>query len=49
MARRYGPQAVEFYQRMREFAPDALLGPVVATALGEAAIETLYVCSRKPA
>lgn len=49
IARRFGPQAVEFYQRMREFAPDALLGPVVATALGEAAIETLYVCSRKTA
>jgi SAM-dependent methyltransferase len=49
VARRFGPQAVEFYQRMREFAPDALLGPVVATALGEAAVETLYVCSRKTA
>lgn len=49
IAHRFGPQAVEFYQCMRKFAPDALLGPVVATALGEAAIETLYVCSRKPA
>lgn len=48
VARRYGPQAVELYRRMREFTPDALLGPVVATALAEAAIETLYVCSRKP-
>jgi SAM-dependent methyltransferase len=47
--RRFGPQAVEFYRQLREFAPDALLGPVVATALAEAAIETLYVCSRKPA
>ncbi|MGH3798350.1 MAG: phosphoribosyltransferase family protein [Pseudonocardiaceae bacterium] len=47
--RRFGPQAVEFYRHMRHFAPDALLGPVVATGLGEAAIETLYVCSRRPA
>lgn len=49
IARRFGPQAVEFYRHMREFVPDALLGPVVATALGDTAIETLYICSRKPA
>lgn len=49
IAHRFGPQAVEFYRRMREFAPEPLLGPIVATALGDAAIETLYVCSRKPA
>ncbi len=48
VARRFGSQAVDFYRHMREFAPEALLGTVVATALGEAAIETLYVCSRKP-
>lgn len=49
VADQFGPQAVEFYRRMREFAPEPLLGPVVATALGDAAIETLYVCSRRPA
>jgi SAM-dependent methyltransferase len=49
IAAKFGPQAVAFYRRMREFAPDPLLGPVVSTALGEDAIETLYVCSRKPA
>jgi SAM-dependent methyltransferase len=48
VADRFGPQAVEFYRRMRECAPEPLLGPIVATALGDAAIETLYVCSRKP-
>jgi SAM-dependent methyltransferase len=44
---RYGPRAAAFYQAMRAFAPDALLGPVVATALGDAASEVLYVCSRR--
>lgn len=49
VGRRFGSQAVDFYRHMRRFAPEALLGPVVATALGGAAVETLYVCSRKPA
>ncbi|MGH3916110.1 MAG: class I SAM-dependent methyltransferase [Pseudonocardiaceae bacterium] len=49
VARRHGSQAVEFYRHMREFAPAALLGPVIATTLSEDAIEVLYVCSRKPA
>jgi SAM-dependent methyltransferase len=48
VAERYGGRAAEFYRTMREFAPDALLGPVVATALGETATEVLYVCSRRP-
>lgn len=47
VAERYGGGAAEFYRAMQEFAPDALLGPVVATALGEAASEVLYICSRR--
>jgi SAM-dependent methyltransferase len=48
VAERYGSGAAAFYRRMREFAPEALLGPVVATALGDAATEVLYICSRRP-
>ncbi len=49
VAERYGSGAAAFYRRMRDFAPEALLGPVAATALGEAATEVLYICSRRPA
>lgn len=48
VAERYGCGAVEFYRHLREYAPDALLGPVVATALGGAATEVLYICMRRP-
>jgi 2-polyprenyl-3-methyl-5-hydroxy-6-metoxy-1,4-benzoquinol methylase len=48
VAQCYGSPAAEFYRAMRHLAPDALLGPVVATALGEAATEVLYICSRRP-
>lgn len=49
VATRYGDGAAEFYRHMREFTPDALLGPVAATALADAATEVLYICSRRPA
>ena len=49
VAGRYGSGAAAFYRRMRDFCPEALLGPVVATALGDAATEVLYICSRRPA
>lgn len=49
VARRFGADAAALYRRMREHAPDALLGPVVATALEEDATEVLYVCSRRSA
>ncbi len=49
VAERYGNSAAEFYRHLRAYAPDALLGPVVATALGETATEVLYICSRKSA
>ncbi|MGI9001994.1 MAG: class I SAM-dependent methyltransferase [Pseudonocardia sp.] len=46
---RFGADATSFYRRLRDTAPDALLGPVVATALDDAATEILYVCSRRAA
>lgn len=46
LAARFGDQAVAFYRQLSAYVPAALLEPVVATALGEAAIEILYVCSR---
>jgi 2-polyprenyl-3-methyl-5-hydroxy-6-metoxy-1,4-benzoquinol methylase len=49
VAARYGDGAAEFYRAMHRFAPEALLGPVVSTALGDGASEVLYVCSRQPA
>ena len=49
VAQRYGSGAATFYRRMRDFCPEALLGPVVATALGDAATEVLYICSRRRA
>lgn len=49
VAERYGSGAAAFYRRMRGFCPEALLGPVVATALGDVASEVLYICSRRPA
>lgn len=49
VAGRYGGGAAAFYRRMREFCPEALLCPVVATALGDAATEVLYICSRRRA
>lgn len=49
IADRYGADAIAFYRRMQRSAPEALLGPVVATALVGAASEILYVCSRRPA
>lgn len=48
VVRRFGDQAAALYRRMREYAPAALLGPLVSTALGEDATEVLYVCSRRP-
>jgi SAM-dependent methyltransferase len=47
VSRRFGPGGAEFYRRLRENTPDALLGPVVATALAQDATEVLYVCSRR--
>lgn len=47
VASRFGADAVSMYRRMRAHAPDALLGPVVATALEGDATEVLYVCSRR--
>lgn len=49
VAERYGSEAAAFYRRMRESAPEALLSPVVATALDDAATEVLYICSRRQA
>ncbi|MDQ3273691.1 MAG: class I SAM-dependent methyltransferase [Actinomycetota bacterium] len=48
VAERYGCGAAEFYRHLSKYAPDALLGPVVATALGETATEVLYICMRRP-
>lgn len=44
---RFGDDAASLYRRLADRVPDQLLGPVIATALGESAIETLYVCVRK--
>lgn len=44
---RFGHGGTELYRRLRDNTPDALLGPVVATALDEDATEMLYVCSRR--
>jgi SAM-dependent methyltransferase len=49
IADRYGADAIAFYRRMQRSVPEALLGPVIATALVGAATEILYVCSRRPA
>ncbi|HZD13608.1 MAG TPA: class I SAM-dependent methyltransferase [Pseudonocardiaceae bacterium] len=50
VAGRYGDGAAKFYRRMRDSSPEALLGPVVATALDEAASELLYIiCARTSA
>jgi SAM-dependent methyltransferase len=49
VAARYGSGAAAFYRRLREFVPEALMGPVVATALDDAATEVLYICSQRPA
>ncbi|WP_410658390.1 class I SAM-dependent methyltransferase [Amycolatopsis sp. lyj-112] len=48
VARRFGRDGAALYRRMRKHSPDALLGPVVATALAEDSTEVLYVCSRRP-
>jgi SAM-dependent methyltransferase len=47
VGRRFGADAAALYRRMSQHTPDALLGPVVATALEEDATEVLYVCSRR--
>ncbi len=49
IAARFGADVAVFYRRLRDAVPDALLGPVVATTLDDAATEILYVCSRRAA
>ncbi|MFD2422423.1 class I SAM-dependent methyltransferase [Amycolatopsis pigmentata] len=45
--KRFGDGGAALYHSLRENAPDALLGPVVSTALAEDASEVLYVCVRR--
>ncbi|MET7772107.1 methyltransferase domain-containing protein [Nocardia sp. NPDC005366] len=44
---RFGGGAAELYQQLSDRVPDQLLGPVIATVLGESSTENLYVCVRK--
>lgn len=48
LADRFGPGAGQLYHHLHQSVPVQLLSPVIATALAEAATETLCVCSRKP-
>ncbi|ROO51618.1 methyltransferase family protein [Micromonospora sp. Llam0] len=43
---RFGTGAAEWYEQLRVTVPPALLAPMVAAALPEAATEVLYVCRR---
>ncbi|MGW4370328.1 class I SAM-dependent methyltransferase [Nocardia takedensis] len=45
---RFGSGALEFYRHMADNVPAALLGPVVSTALDDAASEILYVITPGP-
>jgi SAM-dependent methyltransferase len=47
VAERYGSGGVELYRELGRHAPAALLGPVVATALDDAASEVLYACTKR--
>ena len=47
VAERYGPGAVEMYRELERHAPAALLGPIVSTALDDAASEVLYACTKR--
>ena len=42
---RFGAGGLAFYRAMARHAPPALLGPVVSTALEDAASEVVYVCA----
>jgi SAM-dependent methyltransferase len=44
LAARYGDGAAAWYARLAETVPEPFLAPVSAAALGDAAVEILYVC-----
>lgn len=47
VAERYGSGGVEMYRELERHAPAVLLGPVVSTALDDAASEVLYACTKR--